>query len=93
MMKSQLLTLFALFATAALALPATTSQSQNEKRDFVVCTEATQGQPCEVVNAEGLVAEGSCLFDPVSLSFLSFVLTAFFFSVWGFWQIDSNIVE
>ena len=68
-MKFQLMTLFTLFA-AAMALPAASeNENVNEIRQLKVCTQASQGKACEVVNVSGKIVGGICEFDPVSSPF------------------------
>ncbi|MCJ1460081.1 hypothetical protein MMC28_010460 [Mycoblastus sanguinarius] len=65
-MLSQFITLFALFTAAALALPAAENMNQKRQGNIEVCTEATQGEACEVLNVSGKVVGGICEFDPIT---------------------------
>ena len=66
-MKSQLLIAFLpLFLTAALAVPAAKPQSSTNPVE--VCTQATDGDPCIVVEVDGSRLAGRCIFDEASRS-------------------------
>lgn len=63
-MKSQfIIALLPLFLTTALAAP---TAKPSDTDPVEVCTEATDGQPCIVVEVDGVRVAGRCIFDLVS---------------------------
>ena len=65
-MKSQLIIAFlSLFLTTALAVP---TAKPSDTDPVEVCTEATDGEPCIVVEVDGARVAGRCIFDLASRS-------------------------